>query len=128
MNRLEIMRARSLSKYVEMLTSRIEPLLFLFLIRRDGQEVRITLNHKGWMCDAMETTEEYSRRCFLRSRRNQERPTRWNHTMNTKECEHVLACKIYLQNHNINLERDSDDSEFSDLPPGTLQNLPDYSK
>jgi len=98
MNRLERLKARTLSRYVQIETSRSEPLLFLFKIIKDGQEIRVSLNHKGWICDAIENLERYERKCLVAARRGKEKPIKWNHVLNKgKECEHILACKIFLK-------------------------------
>jgi hypothetical protein len=126
MNRLEILKARTLSKYVQLEVSREDPLLFLFLIKYEGNEVRITLNNKGWLCDAGETSENYERRCYLAKKKGKERPIRWNHAMNiNKECEHILACKIYLRKNNldrVDVTNSMEASEISDIYPQREQN------
>ena len=98
MNRLELLKARTLSRYVQLDTSRSEPILFLFKIVKDGQVIRIRLNHKGWLCDASENLSKYERKCLIAKRRGKEKPIKWNHVLNKgKECEHILACKIFLK-------------------------------
>lgn len=102
MNRLELLNARTLSRTAELVVGRIEPLLFLFKLYENGRVIRVTLNHKGWLCDAAEVMEHYERRCYLASKKGKPKPIRWNHALNKgKECEHIIACKMFLRKINV---------------------------
>ena len=97
MKRIDILRAKTLSSKIKVITGRLTPLFFLFEIG----ETSISLTPKGFKCDYIETDEEYNRRVYLAKSKGKPIPIRWSHSLNKGECNHILACKMYLKERGI---------------------------
>lgn len=112
-------QARGLIKQQKVKVENISPGLFLFKIKDEGQEINVSKNHKGWMCDAQQDNHKYDRDCYVAKKRGLPKPGRWSCSFRKDgECYHILACKMIVERLGISSEKD--------LPPG--QSLPESHK
>lgn len=96
--------AEELVKFVSPI--HLGPNIFTFIVIDGSQEVTVSLNKKGWMCDYVEPKEAYLSR-LQRHYESRHKPTRWSCSFNKdKICKHILSVHIFMERIGLNLCQD----------------------
>ncbi len=96
----KILRARAFIKRNQIRLTYMNPELsyFVFKIKLEDQEIIITKNFKGWLCDYIETEAKYQRRVLEAKVKGYKTGKKWGCALNPNtECIHILASKMWLE-------------------------------
>lgn len=129
-NDWQLKQAQGLLKLKKVKPARINPSsgIFIFIILDEGQEITVTKNHKGWMCDAIQDEHWYQRKAYLANKRGEEPPMRWSCSMMPpgRKCYHIIACELFLEKLGISSVKDS--SPGQNAPGFQVESSQDHSR
>lgn len=75
------------------------PTFYIFELKEEGQIITVSLNHKGWNCDYVESDDKFQARSErAKAREDRGFPDKWSCSFNQgKICRHILAVHKFME-------------------------------